>query len=66
VQIESALKEGDKVVPNLSSQIASGMTVDAHELDVRLGDRHFSDLTASAYVCFAPQPDVHLTSVFNR
>jgi hypothetical protein len=36
VQIESALKEGDKVVPNLSSQIASGMTVDAHELDVRL------------------------------
>jgi hypothetical protein len=36
VQIESALKEGDKVVPNLSSQIASGLTVDAHELDVRL------------------------------
>jgi hypothetical protein len=35
VQTESALKEGDKVLPNLTSQIAL-MTVDAHELDVRL------------------------------
>jgi RND family efflux transporter MFP subunit len=32
VQIESGLKEGDKVVLNVSSQIASGMKVDAHEL----------------------------------
>jgi multidrug efflux pump subunit AcrA (membrane-fusion protein) len=34
VQIESGLKEGDKVVLNLSSQIASGMKVDAHELSL--------------------------------
>jgi RND family efflux transporter MFP subunit len=34
VQIESGLKEGDKVVLNLSSQIASGMKVDAHELSI--------------------------------
>ena len=33
VQIESGLKEGDRVVLNLSSQIASGMKVDAHELN---------------------------------
>ena len=32
VQIESGLKEGDKVVLNLSGQIAAGMKVDAHEL----------------------------------
>jgi membrane fusion protein, multidrug efflux system len=35
VQIESGLKEGDKVVLNVSSQIASGMKVDAHELGLR-------------------------------
>jgi RND family efflux transporter MFP subunit len=34
VQIESGLKEGDKVVLNVSSQIASGMKVDAHELSL--------------------------------
>jgi RND family efflux transporter MFP subunit len=34
VQIESGLKEGDKVVLNLGSQIASGMKVDAHELSL--------------------------------
>jgi RND family efflux transporter MFP subunit len=39
VQIESGLKEGDKVVLNLSSQIASGMKVDAHELDVRHSEK---------------------------
>jgi multidrug efflux pump subunit AcrA (membrane-fusion protein) len=32
VQIESGLKEGDKVALNVSSQIASGMKVDAHSL----------------------------------
>jgi predicted RNase H-like nuclease len=32
VQIASGLKEGDKVVLNLSGQIAAGMRVDAHEL----------------------------------
>jgi multidrug efflux pump subunit AcrA (membrane-fusion protein) len=32
VQVESGLKEGDKVVLNLSGQIAAGMKVDAHEL----------------------------------
>jgi RND family efflux transporter MFP subunit len=32
VQIESGLKEGDKVAVNLSSQVASGMKVDAHQL----------------------------------
>jgi RND family efflux transporter MFP subunit len=35
VQIESGLKEGDKVALNVSSQIASGMKVDAHELGLR-------------------------------
>jgi RND family efflux transporter MFP subunit len=35
VQIESGLKEGDKVVLNVSSQIASGMKVDAHELSLQ-------------------------------
>jgi RND family efflux transporter MFP subunit len=39
VQIESGLKEGDKVVLNVSSQIASGMKVDAHELSDRLSKR---------------------------
>jgi RND family efflux transporter MFP subunit len=39
VQIESGLKEGDKVALNLSSQIASGMKVDAHELGVRLSEK---------------------------
>jgi RND family efflux transporter MFP subunit len=34
VQIESGLKEGDKVVLNVSNQIASGMKVDAHELSL--------------------------------
>jgi multidrug efflux pump subunit AcrA (membrane-fusion protein) len=34
VQIESGLKEGDKVVLNPGSQIASGMKVDAHELNL--------------------------------
>jgi len=33
VQIQSGLEEGDKVALNLSSQIASGMKVDAHDLD---------------------------------
>jgi RND family efflux transporter MFP subunit len=33
VQIESGLKEGDRVALNLSRQIASGMKVDAHELN---------------------------------
>ena len=33
VQIQSGLKEGDKVALNLSSQVASGMKVDAHDLD---------------------------------
>ncbi len=33
VQIESGLKEGDKVALNLSSQIISGMKVEAHDLD---------------------------------
>ena len=35
VQIQSGLKEGDKVALNLSSQITSGMKVDAHELSLR-------------------------------
>lgn len=35
VQIESGLKEGDKVALNLSSQIASGMKVEAHELNLQ-------------------------------
>jgi multidrug efflux pump subunit AcrA (membrane-fusion protein) len=35
VRIESGLKEGDKVVLNDSSQIASGMRVDAHERSLR-------------------------------
>ena len=35
VQIESGLKEGDKVVLNVSSLIASGMKVDAHELSLQ-------------------------------
>jgi RND family efflux transporter MFP subunit len=39
VQIESGLKEGDKVVLNLSSQIASGMKVDAHEVGARLSQK---------------------------
>jgi RND family efflux transporter MFP subunit len=39
VQIESGLKEGDKVVLNISSQFASGMKVDAHELGVRLSEK---------------------------
>jgi RND family efflux transporter MFP subunit len=39
VQIESGLKEGEKVALNLSSQIASGMKVDAHELGVRLSEK---------------------------
>ncbi len=33
VQIQSGLKEGDRVALNLSSQVASGMKVDAHDLD---------------------------------
>jgi RND family efflux transporter MFP subunit len=39
VQIESGLKEGDRVVLNISSQIASGMKFDAHELAVRLSEK---------------------------
>jgi RND family efflux transporter MFP subunit len=39
VQIESGLKEGDKVVLNVSSQIASGMKVDPHELSHRPAGR---------------------------
>src|SRR6266404_441653 len=39
VQIESGLKEGEKVALNLSSQIASGMKVDAHELGLRLSEK---------------------------
>jgi RND family efflux transporter MFP subunit len=39
VQIESGLKEGDMVALNLSSQIASGMKVDAHELGVQLSEK---------------------------
>jgi RND family efflux transporter MFP subunit len=39
VQIESGLKEGDRVVLNISSQITSGMKVDAHELAVRLSEK---------------------------
>ena len=39
VQIESGLKEGDKVVLNISSQIASGMKVDAHELGVQISEK---------------------------
>ena len=39
VQIESGLQEGDRVALNLSSQIASGVKVDAHELGVRLSER---------------------------
>jgi RND family efflux transporter MFP subunit len=39
VQIESGLKEGNRVVLNISSQIASGMKVDAHELGVRLSEK---------------------------
>ena len=39
VQIESGLKEGDKVVLNISSQIASGMKIDAHELGVRVSEK---------------------------
>jgi multidrug efflux pump subunit AcrA (membrane-fusion protein) len=35
VQIESGLKEGDKIVLNISSQVASGMKVDPHELSLR-------------------------------
>jgi RND family efflux transporter MFP subunit len=35
VQIESGLKEGDKVVLNVSSQIASGMKVDPHQLSLQ-------------------------------
>jgi hypothetical protein len=33
VQIQSGLREGDKVALNLSSQITSGMKVDAHDLN---------------------------------
>ncbi|PJG52264.1 efflux RND transporter periplasmic adaptor subunit [Bradyrhizobium forestalis] len=33
VQIESGLKEGERVALNLSSQIVSGMTIEAHDLD---------------------------------
>jgi hypothetical protein len=36
VRIECGLKEGDKVVLNISSPIASGMKVDAHERSLRL------------------------------
>lgn len=39
VQIESGLKEGDKVVLNVSSQIASGMKVDPHELSLQLSEK---------------------------
>jgi RND family efflux transporter MFP subunit len=39
VQIESGLKEGDKVALNLSSQIASGMKVDAHELSLQPSEK---------------------------
>jgi hypothetical protein len=35
VQFESGLKEGDKDVLNVSSQIASGMKGDAHERTLR-------------------------------
>jgi hypothetical protein len=34
IQIESGLKEGNKVVLNLGSQIASGMKVDANEISL--------------------------------
>jgi RND family efflux transporter MFP subunit len=39
VQIESGLKEGDKVVLNVSSQIASGMKVDPHQLSLQLSEK---------------------------
>jgi multidrug efflux pump subunit AcrA (membrane-fusion protein) len=39
VRIESGLKEGDKVVLNVSSQIASGMKVDPHELSLQLSGK---------------------------
>jgi RND family efflux transporter MFP subunit len=39
VQIESGLKEGDRVALNLSSQIASGMRVDGHELNLAASGR---------------------------
>jgi RND family efflux transporter MFP subunit len=39
VQIESGLEEGDKVVLNVSSQIASGMKVDPHELSLQLSEK---------------------------
>jgi RND family efflux transporter MFP subunit len=39
VQIESGLKEGDKVVLNVSSQIASGMKVDPHQLSLQASEK---------------------------
>jgi membrane fusion protein, multidrug efflux system len=39
VQINSGLQEGDRVALNLSSQIASGTKVEAHEPGVRLSKR---------------------------
>jgi multidrug efflux pump subunit AcrA (membrane-fusion protein) len=39
VQIESGLQEGDRVALNLSSQIASGVKVDARELGVQLSEK---------------------------
>jgi membrane fusion protein, multidrug efflux system len=35
VRIESGLKDGDKVMLNISSRIASGMKVDAREPSLR-------------------------------
>jgi multidrug efflux pump subunit AcrA (membrane-fusion protein) len=40
IQIESGLKEGDKVVLNLGSQIASGMKVDAKEISLPPSGKH--------------------------
>jgi len=39
VQIESGLQEGDRIALNLSSQIASGVKVDAHERGARISER---------------------------
>jgi multidrug efflux pump subunit AcrA (membrane-fusion protein) len=40
IQIESGLKEGDKVVLNLGSQIASVMRVDANEISLPPSGKH--------------------------
>ena len=45
VQIEAGLKEGDKVALNLSSQIASGMKVEAHELNLQPSVREAQKVT---------------------